>query len=204
MRFRELMNLASSCRQCPHMMFGRTFLNEHNGSLDAEIMFIGEATNVGSDDLLPKPFWDSPSGDNLNALLSFVNLPRDDVFITNTVLHTPVGRKGQMRYTTEKEQSNCSSFLSHQIRIVNPKILVTLGARALSGLSILYDNLKGLELRYNVANVIRLKDGRYLIPLYHPSPNVIMTWRPMKQQVEDYKSITTLLEKLNKESNNVV
>lgn len=190
---------AEACRACPKMSFGRTFLNEHNGNWNADVMLIGEATNVGTDDQLPKPMWDSPSGDNLNNLLNSIGLQREEVFVTNTVLHTPVTHQGHMRYVTEEEQQNCSSFLLKQIELVNPKIICTLGNRALSGLWLCMEH--HLVLRHDVGKAYPIVDGRWLIPLYHPSPNVIMTWRTMSEQLEDYKTISRTLSQLKEIKN---
>jgi uracil-DNA glycosylase family 4 len=187
----RLCTQAEQCRLCPNMSFGRTFLNEHNGNWSADVMFIGEATNVGTDDQLPKPMWDSPSGTNLNKLLNSIGLQREEVFVTNTVLHTPITPEGHMRYVTDEEQQNCSGFLIEQIEVVDPKIICTLGNRALSGLAKALPH--ELILKRDVGRIIS-SGKRFIIPLYHPSPNVISTWRTFDQQVIDYDSILIALD----------
>lgn len=197
MKYRDLCEMAKACRLCPGMSFGRTFLNEYNGPERCDIMFIGEATNVGTDDMLPRPFSDSPSGSNFDHLLSSCGIERNDVFVTNTVLHTPITSSGQMRYVSETEQASCSSFLFRQIEIINPLLICTLGNRAFEGLKILYrENILDHRVKEVIGTPLSLRDGRKLMALYHPSPNVITKWRTMKQQEEDYSKVKILLDKL--------
>lgn len=202
-QFNKLCTEVEECRACPKMEFRRTFLNEHNGPIDAEVMFIGEATNVGLETQLPKPMWDSPSGTNLNNLLNSIGLNREQVFVTNTVLHTPVQDPreypARMRYVTEDEQKNCSRFLLRQIELVNPKVICTLGNKALAGINSLYQY--GFVLKRNAGWPYLIKGDRWLIPLYHPSPNVISTWRTFDQQVQDYRAIITTLSQLKEHEN---
>jgi len=200
--YTKLVDVAHNCRLCPKMEFRRTFLNEHNGPLSARVMFIGEATNVGLETQLAKPMWDSPSGDNLNALLRSVGLSRDEVFVTNTVLHTPVQDPreypARMRYVTEEEQKNCSSFLLKQIELVNPEIICTLGNKALAGLALSVEH--HLMLKHDVGRVFPIAGNRWLIPLYHPSPQVMAVWRKWDEQVEDYKVVRQTLTRLENPS----
>lgn len=199
MNYKNLCDQAQQCRKCPGMSFGRTFLNEHNGNIHADIMFIGEATNVGTDDQLPRPFSDSPSGRNFDQLLANVDLTREEIFVTNTVLHTPITSSGQMRYVSEIEQNNCSSFLINQIEIVNPYIICTLGNRAFEGLKILYaDELLDRRVKEVIGTPVKLWDRRRLMALYHPSPNVTTQWRSMKQQTEDYSKVKQLLDEIRR------
>ena len=191
LQYTKLSDRAHQCRACDKMSFGRTFLNEHNGPVPSEIMIIGEATNVGTDDMIAKPMWDSPSGWNLNKLLDSVGISREEVFVTNTVLHTPVRYDGGMRYVTPQEQGACSHFLREQINIVNPLIICTLGNRALEGLAQSVEH--HLSLRHDVGRAFPVDKTRWLIPLYHPSPQVMSSWRTWNQQYIDYQSIPRTL-----------
>src|SRR5262249_62013564 len=87
---------------------------------------------------------------------------------------------------TRAEIRNCSGFLRRLIELIDPPVIATLGAVAL-------DALKSVEphdflIREDAAKVLPWY-GRLLGPLYHPSPQVIITVRPLEQQKRDYHSI---------------
>lgn len=95
-----------------------------DGNPDADIMLIGEAPGR-EEDLQGKPFV-GRSGQLLDRMLGAIGLDRTKVFIANTVPWRPPGN----RTPTPAEIAVCLPFLYRQIELVNPKILVTMGAPA--------------------------------------------------------------------------
>jgi len=95
-----------------------------DGNSEADIMFIGESPGR-DEDLQGKPFV-GPAGQLLDKMLLAIGLDRTKVYIANTVPWRPPGN----RTATQAEISACLPFLHRQIALVNPKILVTLGAPA--------------------------------------------------------------------------
>ena len=67
---------------------------------------------------------------------------------------------------------------------MNPPVLVTLGTVALEALKKIEQH--DLKIKENVAEVINWNSFK-LIPMYHPSPQVIASHRKMKQQLKDYE-----------------
>ncbi len=91
------------------------------GNPDAEIFFIGEAPG-NREDLTGRPFV-GPAGKFLDKLLSDIGIKREDVFIGNIVKHRPPNN----RAPKPDEIAACTPYLERQIKIIRPKIIVTLG-----------------------------------------------------------------------------
>lgn len=167
-------------------------LSEACGNLNSPIMFIGEAPGrLGADDT-GIPFHGDKAGHNFEDLLEISGLNRSQLFITNSALCNPKDSKGNNSTPTAAEIKNCSTYLNRQIQIINPKIVVTLGASALKATSIIEDH--SLTLRESV----RTKNnwnGRTLIPLYHPGQRA-MIHRSFANQQSDYKFISDTLRSL--------
>lgn len=190
--FYTLMDKAESCRLCSNMRFDRTYLNEHNGAIPADIMFVGESCAAGEIKTIVAPFVDSASGANFDKFMKAAGLDRRCCFITNAVLHSPVTDDGKIRPPEESEIEKCSKFLSAQICLVEPRIVVTLGATALRAVSKLcYHEYR---VKTHVAQAYEWWE-RLLIPLYHPSPNTIMS-RSTDEQIDDYQFVRAVLDSL--------
>ena len=161
-------------------------LSDLNGPVDARVMFIGEAPGRKGADKTRIPFSGDQSGKNFESFLAAASLKRSEIFITSAALCNPRGASGANRRPTTQELRNCSTFLQRTIDLINPQVIVTLGGVALEALKRLHDH--PFTLRDDGAKV-RLWNGRTLIPLYHPSPQVLITSRDAKQQVRDYKVV---------------
>ncbi|MCL5440384.1 MAG: NUDIX domain-containing protein [Candidatus Marsarchaeota archaeon] len=94
------------------------------GAVDARIMFIGQAPGA-EEDISRRPFT-GRSGRFLDRLLRIARLERGSVYITSVVQFFPP----KNRVPTEAEIALCKPFLKRQIEIVEPKIIVLLGALA--------------------------------------------------------------------------
>jgi uracil-DNA glycosylase family 4 len=88
--------------------------------------------------------------------------------------------------------NNCASYLEKTINLIDSPIIVTLGTVALEALKKI--EMHDLKIKENVANVI-IWNKRRLIPLYHPSPQVIASHRNMEQQFADYKFLEREMNK---------
>src|SRR5258705_6929579 len=116
-------------------MCGRSaVLSELNGSIAARVMFIGEAPGRKGADRTRIPFSGDQSGTNFDRFLSSIGLTREQIFITSAALCNPRTESGANRRPTQKELTNCSSFLRRTIEIVDPRVIVTLGSVALEAL----------------------------------------------------------------------
>jgi uracil-DNA glycosylase len=108
------------------------------GSLDARIMFVGEAPG-GEEEIQGEPFV-GPAGQLLTKMIQAMGLQRSDVYIGNIMNWRPqmptVEGREQVgnRPPTEDEMRYCLPYLRAQIEVVNPELLVALGSTAAQGL----------------------------------------------------------------------
>ena len=99
-----------------------------DGNYNANIMFIGEAPGA-NEDIDGKPFV-GEAGKLLDKMLSFINLSRNNIYITNMVFWRPPGN----RTPNEKEISVCLPYTKKHIKIIKPKLLVFVGSIAAKNL----------------------------------------------------------------------
>lgn len=95
-----------------------------DGNPQADIMLIGEAPGR-DEDIQGKPFVGN-AGQLLDRMLASISLDRTQVYMANTVPWRPPGN----RTPTQSEIAACLPFLHRQIALVDPKIVVTIGAPA--------------------------------------------------------------------------
>ncbi|MGP1310352.1 MAG: uracil-DNA glycosylase [Phycisphaerales bacterium] len=95
-----------------------------DGDPDAELMFIGEAPGA-EEDRTGVPFV-GRAGEKLNDMIRAMGLEREDVYIANILKARPPNNATP----TPDEAQRCGVWLKEQIRIVRPKVIVTLGKPA--------------------------------------------------------------------------
>ncbi|HWA86023.1 MAG TPA: uracil-DNA glycosylase [Opitutus sp.] len=139
------------------------------GSLDAKIMFVGEAPG-GEEEVQGEPFV-GPAGQLLTKMINAMGLKREEVYIGNIMNwrpEMPVNASGVQygnRPPTEDEMRYCLPYLRAQIEIVNPELLVALGSTAAQGL-LGVGTFKALG---EVRGRWREFAGKPLMVTYHPS-----------------------------------
>jgi uracil-DNA glycosylase len=139
------------------------------GSLDARIMFVGEAPGA-DEEMQGEPFV-GPAGKLLDRMIGGMGIKRGDVYIGNIMNwrpEMPVGADGVQygnRPPTEDEMTYCLPYLRAQIEIVNPDILVALGNTAAQGL-LGFGAFRALG---EVRGRWRDFSGKPLMVTYHPS-----------------------------------
>ena len=127
------------------------------GPAQAEIMFIGEGPGAREDEQ-GRPFVGA-SGKFLDQLLEQAGVTRSEVWITNVVKCRPPGNRDPLPDEIEICTSN---YLQHQIKILNPSIIVTLG-RFSMGLF-----FKGAKITQIHGQMQKVED-RFVIPMFHPA-----------------------------------
>jgi uracil-DNA glycosylase family 4 len=183
---------AAACVRCPALCERRAVLSERNGSIEARVMVIGEAPGRQGGDKTRVPFSGDQSGRNFARFIASINLNRSSLFITNAVLCNPRKASGANRRPTPAEIANCSEFLRQQIETIDPIVVVTLGAVSLAALSrIEYHDLSLKE----AAGKVHQWNGRWLVPVYHPSPQVLASHRREAAQLQDYRGIARALRR---------
>ena len=188
--FRELCSLAGACQVCLDLADKAAVLSELNGTLDPKVMFIGEAPGRIGADRTRRPFYGDKSGDNLQTLLDSISLTRDEIFITSAVLCSPRSPSDANRKPTRKEIKNCSSFLVRTLKMIDPPVVATLGSVALDAIKVIEPH--SLSLKLNAGKVVTWH-GRKLVPLYHPSPQVIAAQRGLGIQLQHFQTLGKLL-----------
>jgi DNA polymerase len=182
----ELAAEAAACTRCPAMCERTAVLSELNGPVDARVMFIGEAPGRKGADRTRIPFSGDQSGKNFERFLASIGLTRKEIFVTSAALCNPRSASGANRRPAMSEMRNCSDFLRRTIHLLDPRVLVTLGTVALEALKLLHYHDFNLK---NDAGKIHRWNGRLLVPLYHPSPQVLITSRKEAAQLRDYQVV---------------
>ena len=190
-QFDQLIAEANVCVRCPAMCERAAVLSELNGPIDARIMFIGEAPGRKGADQTRVPFSGDQSGKNFDRFLASIGLSREQIFITSAALCNPRTESGANRKPSRSELTNCSEFLRRTMEIVDPALVVTLGSVALDALKAIEPH--DLTLRDSAAK-IRCWHDRMLVPIYHPSPQVLASHRREAQQLADYKVVAQTIE----------
>lgn len=190
--FNALCAQARRCRKCAALCDKTAVLSELNGNIEAKILFVAEAPGRQGADRTRVPFSGDKSGANLDKFLASIDLPRTDIIITNAVLCSPRKESGANRKPTKLEINNCSEFLRRTIEVIDPEIIVTLGAVSLEALKAI--EYHQYSLKSHVGAVI-IWNGRLLVPLYHPSPQVLASHRRESEQLNDYNSLAKAIER---------
>ncbi|MGC2353222.1 MAG: uracil-DNA glycosylase, partial [Candidatus Udaeobacter sp.] len=152
-----------ACTKCAHLACSRTQTVFGVGNPDADLMFIGEAPGV-DEDKQGEPFV-GRAGQLLTRILKAMNFAREDVYIANILKcrpDTPSGSFGN-RAPTPTEMQTCRPYLVEQIEIIQPKVLVALGAVAVEGLLGMRGTMRELRGRWHAYNSVPL------MITYHPA-----------------------------------
>ena len=147
---------ASTCTRC-RLHESRTQVVFGQGSPTADLMFVGEAPGF-HEDRKGYPFV-GPSGQLLNRLLGEIGLRREDVYICNVVKCRPPAN----RDPRPDEIETCRRWLDAQLRLIDPKVIVTLGnfaSKTLLGTTTGITRLRGRTYEF---------ENRVLLPTFHPS-----------------------------------
>ena len=121
----DIAALIHNCVDCT-LSVGRTRAVPGEGATKVDLMLIGEGPGF-YEDREGKPFV-GPAGRFLEELLESIGVSRRDVFITNMVKCRPPNNRDPL----PEEISSCSKYLDNQIRLLAPKVIVTLGRFSLA------------------------------------------------------------------------
>ncbi|MDD5748039.1 MAG: uracil-DNA glycosylase [Actinomycetota bacterium] len=174
-----LKKLIEGCTRCP-LSTGRTKIVFGMGNPTSKLMFVGEAPGRVEDER-GLPFV-GPAGKLLDELLAGIGLRREDVYITNVVKCRPPGN----RDPNPGEIETCNPFLSEQIRLIEPRIVCSLGRVA-----------AGVMLRKNV-QISRIHGERFSGPGYfnvvafHPAA-ALRTPETLELVKSDFQKLSSYL-----------
>jgi len=127
------------------------------GPCPAEIMIVGEAPGF-NEDAQGKPFV-GQAGKLLDTLLAGIGLRREDVYITNVLKCRPPQNRDPM----PNEVESCAPYLTWQLKLVEPKVVIVLGRHALERL------LPGHGPISRVHGQLVERGGINYVAVYHPA-----------------------------------
>jgi DNA polymerase len=130
----ELRAEAAGCKACPLWQTGtQTVFGE--GADSAQVMFVGEQPG-DQEDKQGRPFV-GPAGRILDEALVAAGIDRGTTYVTNAVKHFKWEARGKRRIhakPTWTEQMACRPWLESELQVVQPRVLVCLGATAAQSL----------------------------------------------------------------------
>jgi len=188
-RFSDLSGAVQHCSLCPRLAGRAKVFSEANGSVDSKVLFVAEAPGRLGADRTGVPLHGDRTGDNFETLLGNIGWKREEVFITNAVLCNPREENGNNATPSKEEIENCSAYLEMTIELVQPSVVVPLGASALKALSGIQPH--GLNLTEHVAKPWPWA-GLQVVPLYHPGPRVLVH-RSLAKQRSDFMQLAKLV-----------
>jgi uracil-DNA glycosylase len=184
----ELRQRTFLCQRCPHLAASRTNVVFGAGSLDAALMFVGEAPGA-DEDARGEPFVGA-AGHVLTRIIKAMELSRDSVYIANILKcrpDTPAQSSGN-RKPTHEEMQTCLPYLLEQVRLVQPQVIVALGATAMEGLfgkPTAISRARGRWHQY---------EGISVMPTYHPA--YLLHNESLERKREVWEDMLAVLERL--------
>jgi DNA polymerase len=153
------------------------------GDTNADLMLVGEAPGK-HEDLQGEPFVGA-AGSLLDELLVDIGFVREDVYIANVVKCRPPGN----RDPRPDEIDSCKGYLREQIRMIHPRVVVTLG------------NFSTKLLLNTETGVTRLRGQRFdwwlgatLVPTFHPAAALRGRPQVRDQMAEDFRMVRSILD----------
>ncbi|MEY2559051.1 MAG: uracil-DNA glycosylase [Verrucomicrobiota bacterium] len=178
------------CLKCPHLARTRTQTVFGVGNPDAELMFIGEAPGA-DEDRRGEPFV-GRAGQLLTKIIETMGFDRGEIYIANVLKcrpDMPPGSSGN-RPPTPEEMQTCLPYLAEQIDIIQPKVLIALGATAVEGL-------------LGTRGVMREMRGKWhshhdtpLMITYHPS--YLLRTQALSEKRKVWEDMLQVLERIDR------
>jgi uracil-DNA glycosylase family 4 len=145
------------CTRCPLAYAGRRTIVFGDGDANARLMFVGEGPGA-DEDTTGIPFV-GKAGQLLNNMIQAMGLKREEVYIANIVKCRPPAN----RVPEPIEANTCDQFLLQQIDVVQPQVVVALGATAAMYLLGVKQSLSSLRGKWHSCR------GAKLAVTYHPA-----------------------------------
>ncbi|MDI1340240.1 UdgX family uracil-DNA binding protein [Polaromonas sp.] len=187
----QLREATNHCRECPiGACATQSVCGE--GSLLAKLMFVGEQPG-DQEDLLGRPFV-GPAGQLLDRAFDELGIQRAQVFVSNAVKHFKYELRGKRRIhktPSQREAAACQHWLDDEIAMVQPGLLVALGATAARSLL-----GRAVPVMAHRGQILERDDGRKVLVTLHPSALLRM---PTEEREAAYAAWLADLSVLNGE-----
>ncbi len=186
--FAALRERVLACVKCAHLVSSRQNVVFGVGNLDAPLMFVGEAPGA-DEDAQGEPFVGA-AGQLLTRIIQATGLQRGDVYIANILKCRPdtPGQSSGNRKPKPEEMATCIPYLHEQIDLIQPRVIVALGATAVEGLlgkTVGITRLRGHWQTYR---------GTPLMPTYHPA--YLLRNQSLGTKREVWEDMLQVMEKL--------
>jgi uracil-DNA glycosylase len=168
------------CTRCPLAYAGRRTIVFGDGDANARLMFVGEGPGA-DEDASGVPFV-GKAGQLLNNMIQAMGLKREEVYIANIVKCRPPAN----RVPEPVEANTCDQFLLQQIDVVQPQVVVALGATAAMYLLGVKQSLSALRGRWHSCR------GAKLAVTYHPA----FLLRDPRQKSEAWKDLQMVMAEM--------
>ena len=183
---RRYEDTTGGCTRCA-LSAGRTQVVFGSGAPDAELMFVGEAPGF-HEDKQGVPFV-GQAGKLLDRLLADIGLTRADVYVANVLKCRPPGNRDPL----PDEIAACEPHLFHQIELIRPRVVATLGnfaTKLLSGRPLGITRVHGQEHETTLGSRTVV-----LYPLYHPAA-ALYTPKMLEVLRSDFARLPRLLSRV--------
>ena len=186
--FAALRERVMVCVKCEHLASSRKNVVFGVGNIDAQLMFVGEAPGA-DEDAQGEPFV-GRAGELLTRIIQAMGLQRGDVYIANILKCRPdtPGQSSGNRKPTADEMATCVPYLHEQIDLIQPRVIVALGATAIEGLlgkTVGIMKMRGQWKTYR---------GTPLMPTFHPA--YLLRNQAMSEKRKVWEDMLAVMEKL--------
>lgn len=180
----ELEAILAGFESCP-LRFTAKNLVFGDGNPQARVMFLGEAPGA-DEDRIGKPFM-GRSGQLLDKMMAAIGLDRGSAYIANVVPWRPPGN----RNPTPQEVATCKPFVERQIELVDPDLIVCLGAPATQTLTGTKDGILKTRGRF-FSYALPSRETRLLATL-HPA---FLLRQPLQKRLawRDFRALRAALD----------
>lgn len=179
----ELEIIVKGCNRCP-LSKTRTNTVFGEGKEESIIMFVGEGPGY-NEDRIGRPFV-GRAGELFDKMLKAIDLTREDVYIANIVKCRPPNNRNPL----ENESKTCIEFLRWQVKIIDPDIIVCLGAVAAR-------NIIDKDFKITKSRGIWYERGKFnIMATYHPAA-LLRDVNKKKDAWEDFKAIREMYNRVS-------
>lgn len=185
-----------SCTRCSELAQTRTQTVFGSGNPDTRLVFVGEAPGE-DEDRQGLPFV-GRSGQLLTRMIAAMGLDREkDVYICNVLKCRPPNN----RTPTPQESACCWPYLAEQLRLIAPRVIVSLGNPAARALLKTTQGISQLRGAWHELRIDGLEQPIRVMPTYHPSYLLRQgerdaAGRPPKARQEAWNDLKLVMQEL--------
>lgn len=164
----------TECRNCPALCETRTQVVHGYGDVGADVVVVGTAPTAGAD-RTGVPFTGDATGETIQELLGglgFSESPPDstDPDLENVYLTYVTRCRHPDREATDGEVRNCEGYLTAELRMINPELIVTVGQGALDALAFEYTTRRPDDLDVTEVHATTIRGrGFEILPTIAPA-----------------------------------